>query len=170
MFGVIAIAGASKGVRAGKGMAIVGTILRALALVLSVIGIVIIDKAFKDLGHSVNDITGQSTEKILQNDLDVQLGQFVTNNNPYLKSGKMVVTLRNKGDKTASFSVEVEAADPYGNRIEDDTTFVQSLAPGQSTQKDIFVLVTSDKYEAMKTATFKVVKVSMYASTPLQTK
>jgi hypothetical protein len=162
VFGIIAIAGANKGVRAGKGMAIVGTILCVLALVLAVIGIVIVDKAFKDLGHSMNDITGQSTEEILQNDLDVQLGQFVTDNDPYVKSGKMVVTLHNKSDNSASFSVEVEAVDASGNRIEDDTTFVQALAPGQSTQKDMFVLVMSDKYAAMKTATFKVVKVSKY--------
>lgn len=82
VLGVIAIAGASKGVRTGKGMAIVGTILCVLALVLATIGIVIVDKAFKDLGHSVNDMTGQSTEEVLQNDLDVQLGPFVTDNNP----------------------------------------------------------------------------------------
>jgi hypothetical protein len=80
VLGVIAIVGASKGVWAGKGMAIVGTILCVLALVLATIGVVIVDKAFKDLGHSVNGMTGQSTEEILQNDLDVQLGHFVTSN------------------------------------------------------------------------------------------
>jgi hypothetical protein len=80
VLGVIAIVGASKGVWTGKGMAIVGTILCVLALVLATIGVVIVDKAFKDLGHSVNGMTGQSTEEILQNDLDVQLGHFVTSN------------------------------------------------------------------------------------------
>jgi len=45
----------------------------------------------------------------------------------------------------------------------------QELAPSQSTQKDMFVLVASDKYAAMKTETFKVVKVSKYASKSLPT-
>jgi hypothetical protein len=85
-------------------------------------------------------------------------------------AGKMVVMLHNKSSNSASFSVEVEAVGASGNRIADDTTFVQELAPGQSTQKDMFVLVTSDKYAAMKTATFQVVKVSNYASKPLPTK
>jgi hypothetical protein len=169
VFGVIAIVEAGKGVRTGKGMAIVGTILCVLALVLATIGIVIVEKAFKDLGHSVNDMTGQSTEEILQNDLDVQLGHFVTDNNPYVKLGKMVVTLHNKSSNGASFSVEVEAVGASGNRIADDATFVQELAPSQSTQKDMFVQVTHGKYAAMKTATFKVVKVSKYASKPLPT-
>jgi hypothetical protein len=52
---------------------------------------------------------------------------------------------------------EVEAVGASGNRVADDTTLVQELAPSQSAQKDMLVLVTSDKYAAMKTATFKVV-------------
>lgn len=106
--------------------------------------------------------SGGNTSQILENNLDVQLGEFVTDGNEYIESGKMVVTLRNKGTETASFDVKVEAVDASGNRIEDDTAYVTDLAPGQSTDQDMFVLVSSEKYDAMKGATFKVIEASMY--------
>ncbi|KZS71166.1 hypothetical protein A4G26_25150 [Mycobacterium kansasii] len=124
-----------------------------------------IANSFKDRGDSRKAITGQSTEDILRNDLDMQFGQFVTDDDPY-KPGKMVVTLRNKSSKSASFSVDVEALDANGNRIADDTAFVEALAPGQATRKDMFVFVTSDKFDTMKKATFKVVEASKYPPMP----
>ncbi len=169
VFGVIAMVGAIKGVRGGKAMAIAGTLLCVLALVLATFWLVVVGNSFKDRGDSREAITGQSTDRILRNDLDVQFGRFVTDNNPY-KSGKMVVTLRNKSNKSASFSVDVEAVDANGNRIATDTAFVEALAPGQATQKDMFVFVTSDKYDAMKNATFKVIEASKHAPMPPPTK
>ncbi|ARG71260.1 hypothetical protein B1T52_06475 [Mycobacterium kansasii] len=163
--GVIAMIRASKGVRAGKAMAIAGTLLCVLALILATFWIVVIANSFKDRGDSRKAITGQSTEDILRNDLDVQFGQFVTDDNPD-RSGKMIVTLRNKSNKSASFSVDVEALDASGNRIAGDTAFVEVLAPGQATRKDMFVFVASDKHDAMKKATFRVVEASKYAPMP----
>lgn len=52
--------------------------------------------------------------------------------------------------------------DAVGNRIEDDTAYASDLAPRQSTQKDMFVLVSGDKYDAMKAANIKIVEASMY--------
>jgi hypothetical protein len=146
VFGILAISGARKGVRPGKGMAIAGTVLSVLAVVLAIIGFAIVDNAFNDLGHSMNNIAGENTEEILQNDLDVQLGQFVTDGNTFVESGKMTATFRNKGDKNTSFSIGVEAVAADGSRIAYDTAYLENLAPGQSVQKDMFVLVTSDKY------------------------
>ncbi|VAZ99275.1 hypothetical protein LAUMK35_04269 [Mycobacterium pseudokansasii] len=163
--GVIAMVRASKGVRTGKAMAIAGTLLCVLALILATFGIVVIANSFKDRGDSRKAITGRSTEDILRNDLDVQFGQFVTDDNPY-QPGKMVVTLRNKGNKNASFSVDVEALNANGNRIAHDTAFVEALAPGHAIRKDMFVFVTSDLYDTMKTVTFKVVEASKYAPMP----
>lgn len=162
VFGIIGVIGGLKGTRSGKIMAIVGSILCVLALVLAIVGVVIVNNAVNELGESLDEVSGGNTSQILDNNLDVQLGQFVTDGNEYIESGKLVVTLRNKGNETASFSVAVEAVDASGNRIEDDTAYVSDLAPGQSSKQDIFVLVPSDQFDALKGATFKVIEASMY--------
>lgn len=162
VFGIIGVVGGLKGTRSGKIMAIVGSILCVLALVLAIVGVVIVNNAVNELGESLDEVSGGNTSQILDNNLDVQLGQFATDGNEYIESGKMVVTLRNKGNETASFSVSIEAVDASGNRIEDDTAYVSDLAPGQSSNQDVFVLVPSDQYDALKGATFKVIEASMY--------
>ena len=74
----------------------------------------------------------------------------------------MEVTLKNKSDKSASFDVTIEAVDKDGNRIDIDYIYVSNLGSGQSQKFDIFTLVTSDNYESMKKAKFRIVEVSMY--------
>lgn len=169
IFGVIAWAGASKGVRPGKAMAVAGTLLCVLALILATFWFVVLANSFKDSGQSRKAITGQDTEEILRNDLDVEFGQFVTGDGPRT-SGKVVVTLRNKGAKGASFSIDVEALEADGTRIAADRTFTDALAPGQVAQTDMFVSVPTDKYDAMKKAIFKVVEASKHAPAPRPTK
>lgn len=168
-FGVVAVVGSIRGVREGRAGAIAGTLLCVLALILGSFWIVVILSSFQDRGDSRKSITGQDTDEILRNDLDVQLGQFVFDSDPG-KPGKMVVTLRNKSNKSQSFSVEVEALDANGHRIADDTAFVDVLAPSEVTQRDMFVSVARDRYDAMKKATFKIVEASKYAPMPPPTK
>lgn len=165
VFGIIALVGAIRGVRAGRAGAIAGTLLCVLALVLGSFWIVVILNSFKDSRPPMESITGQDTDVILRTDLDVELGQFVTDSDPG-KPGKMVVTLRNKSNSSQSFSVEVEAFDANGNRIADDTAFVDILAPGEAAQRDMFVFVTRDRRDAMKKASFKIVAASKYAPVP----
>jgi hypothetical protein len=43
---------------------------------------------------------------------------------------------------------------------------VDVLAPGEVTHRDMFVFVTTDKYDAMKKATFKIVAAAKYAPVP----
>jgi hypothetical protein len=52
--------------------------------------------------------------------------------------------------------------DAAGNRIDDDTAYAPNLAPGQSTNTYMFVLITSNKLSEMKRATFRIVEVSKY--------
>lgn len=159
--GIIAI-NRSRKAQSGKGMAITGTVLCALGLVLATIGVVIVHNAFSDLDSSLNEIAGNSSEQILQKDLDVELGQFAVDNSGVLPSTKMTVKLTNKSSEAASFNVQIEAVDSDGSRIADDTLFVQNLGPGQSIDKDAFAFVPSTDYEKLKTATFRVASVSKY--------
>jgi hypothetical protein len=108
-----------------------------VGLVLALIGVVIVNRAFSDLDSSVGEMAGDRAEEILAKDLDVQFGKFVSDENPSLESGKLPVTLTNKGNDNAAFSVQLEAV-------------------------DMFVLITSNKLSDMKRATFRIVEVSKY--------
>jgi hypothetical protein len=159
---IIGIARAGRGVRSGTTMAMIGTVLCVLGVVLAVIGVVIVNPALSDRDSSVGAIAGDRTEELLAKDLDVQFGKFVSDGNPSIESGKLPVTLTNKGNDNASFSVRLEAVDAAGNRIDDDTAYAPHLAPGQSTTTYMFVLITSTKLSDMKRATFRIVEVSKY--------
>jgi Domain of unknown function (DUF4190) len=161
VLGVIGIVNARKRSRSGKAMAIIGTVLCVLALVLAVIGVIIVNRAFIYQGDSLDEITRERTEQILQDDLDVALGQFLPAANPLLETAKLPVTLRNKGRDSASFSVHVEAVDAACNRIADDTAHA-NLSPGQSITKDLFVVVPLDQYDAMRRAAIRIVEVAKY--------
>ena len=74
----------------------------------------------------------------------------------------MKVTVTNKSDKKQTYSIQVEAVDASGNRIMDDTVYVDGLATGQTQEFKIFEYVEDEKLEAMKNATFKIFSVSKY--------
>jgi hypothetical protein len=162
VLGIVGIASASRGGRTGTTTAIIGTLLCVLGVVLAVIGVLIVNKAFSDRDTSLGEMAGGQTEEILAKDLDVQFGRFVSDGNPSIESGKLPVTLTNKGNDKASFSVRLEAVDAAGNRIDDDTAYAPNLAPAQSTTTYMFVLITSDRLSDMKRATFRIVEVSKY--------
>ncbi len=162
VLGVVGIARARKGFRTGKTMAIVATVLCVLGLVLAVIGVSIMNKALNDRASSPGATAGNGTEEIHAKDLDVQFGKFVNDKNPSLESGKLVVTLTNRGNATASFKVRLQAVDASGKHIDDDTAYAPHLAPGRSTTTYMFVLLMSNKLDDMQHATFRVVEVSKY--------
>lgn len=159
VLGIISIA---RSRQSGRGMAITGSVLCVLGLVLGIVGQVIVQRAFSDLGGSLDEIAGNSTEAVLQNDLDVEIGQFVVSQAGYLESSQLPITLRNKGSEVASFTVQVEAVNAQGARIADDTAFVQNLSPGQSISKELFQFVPSAEYSDLNAATFRIVQVSKY--------
>lgn len=143
-------------------IAIAGTALCVLALTLTVIAAVMFDRAFSDVGDAPDTTMDARSAQILQDDLDVDLGQFVAAANPLLETGKLPVTLRNKGHDTASFSVHVEAVDAGGNRIADDTAYAPNLSPGQFNVEDLFIFVPTDRYDAMSHATIRIVEAAKY--------
>jgi cytochrome c biogenesis factor len=165
VLGIIGIASANKRGRSGTTMAIIGTVLCVLGVVLAIIGVLILNTAFGHRDSSPGQpgqIAAAPTQKIRADDLDVQFGKFVADGNPSLESGKLPVTLTNKGNVTASFKVHLEALDAAGKRIDDDTAYAPNLAPGQSTTTYMFVLIESSKLNDLKRATFRIVEASKY--------
>ena len=144
IFGIIALVK-----KAGSGKA-------AAAIILAVFTVIItlsmqnslsnsLDKTSKELDKAV----GNSTEEILKNDVDVNLGN-------------LKVKVKNKTSDKKSFDIHIEAVDSTGARIDDGYVYANDLTSGQTQEFKIFTYVSSDKVEAMKNATFKVVEVSMY--------
>ena len=72
------------------------------------------------------------------------------------------IKVTNKTSEKKSFSFHIEAVDDAGTRINEDYVYANNLAAGQSQNFDIFTLVSSDKIDTMKNATFKIIEASMY--------
>lgn len=150
----------------GKGKPITAIVLSILSILITIQMQKAVVEGLEDIGNELNDsmgdLTGENTDKVLENDVDVKLGEFEVVKEEYLDNTKMTVEVKNKSDKKASYSITVEAADKEGNRIDMDYIYANDLASGQSQKFDIFTFLSSDKHEAFKNATFKIVSVSKY--------
>ena len=149
--------------KASKGKAIAGLILGILSVVITLSlqssWAESLDKVSDDLDNAV----GNNTEEILGNDVDVSIGNFEGSLGDYgLVDSKLTVTVTNLTDEIKSFNIQIEAVDASGSRIATDYVMANSLGAGQSQNFDIFTYVSSEDLEAMQSATFNVVEISMY--------
>lgn len=118
-----------------------------------------IEKLDEDMGN----LSGENTDEILGKSVDVTLGTFEVITGEYgITDTKLPVSVTNKTSETKSFSIQIEAVDESGKRLDTDTIYANNLTAGQSQDFESFIFITSDKLETMKNATFKIVEVSMY--------
>lgn len=165
---VIALIGISFGIvsllkKASKGQAIAGNIICVLAIVITINSQQALSDSLETISNDLDKATGSSTEEILKNDVDVILGNLEVTKGQYgITDTKLTVKVTNKTTETKSFSIQIEAVDSTGARINNDYVYASNLTAGQSQSFEIFTYISSDKLEAMKNATFKIVEVSMY--------
>ncbi len=161
IFGIIPLLG-----KKSVAKSIVAVILAIAALVLTykmqTATINAVSEALSEASDSIDDITGDNTDKILKENLDVKIGEFKIVSGDFTDDTKLPITLKNKGKSKSSFSVKIEAVNKSGERLEDDTVTVDNLNAGQSQTVEAFNLITSDTAEKIKNAQFKIVEVSMY--------
>ena len=151
IFGIIALFKKGK-----KGRAIAGLILGILSIVITL-------SLQSSWSKSLDNITGDNTDEVLKNNVDVTLGTFVAKDEGYgLFDTELPVTVTNKSDERKSFSIEIEAIAADGTRIDTDTVYISNLGPGQSQTEKAFSFISSDQIESYKSATFNVVEASMY--------
>lgn len=149
--------------KAGKGKAIAGLILAILAVVITLNAQKTTADALDAVSQELDKATGGSTEEVLQNYVDVEIGDFETSTDEYgITETKMTVKVTNKTKETNSFSIQVEAVDANGNRINQDYVYANNLTAGQSQEFEIFNFVSSDQIDAMKDAKFNIVEASVY--------
>lgn len=149
--------------KASKGKAIAGVIISILTIAIVINVQKGLSEGLKSVSDDLNKATGNSTEEVLANDVDVQIGNFEAVDAGYgLIDTKLSVSVKNKKNETKSFTIQIEAVDSNGSRIANDYIYANNLTAGQSQNFDIFTLVSSDKVEQMKSATYKVVECSVF--------
>lgn len=164
VLGVIGLIAIKRGKRVGQGLAIATIILSVLTFVVVLVTQSFYGKVAEDVGNSVsesvNDFDGTNTDKLLETSVDVTIGEFTATNDGYVDSTELPVTIKNKATEKASYTIKIEAVDADGARIADSTLYVTDLNSGQSMSEKAFTFVESDKIEALKAATFKILEVS----------
>ena len=164
IFGAIALAK-----KRSVGKSVAALVLGIIAVIFSIAMINAVDEAVDELDASFSELDeelaymdGSKTDDILDKYLEVELGTFNVIENEYFDETELSVTVKNKAEGKKSYSIEIEAVDANGNRLDTDYVYANDLASGQSQTFKIFTLVTSENIEAMKGATFRIIEVSMY--------
>lgn len=161
MGGIFAIISLIK--KASKGQAIAGIILCVLAMVITINSQKALSDSLSEVSSNLDKATGANTEEILANDVNVELGDFKVTKDSYgITDTKLTVKVTNKTNEKKSFSFHIEAVDSSGTRIDEDYVYANDLGAGQSQNFDTFNLVSSDKVNQLKNATFKIIEASMY--------
>ena len=157
IFGLVSIK------KASKGKMIATVILGILAIIITLSAQKNVSDSLDALSEDLDTASGENTEQVLANDVDVVLGNFEATTDEYgLSDTKLTVKVTNKTNETKSFSIQVEAVDANGSRINQDYVYANNLTAGQSQDFDIFQFVSSDQIEAMQNATFNIVEASAY--------
>lgn len=168
-FGIIGLIAVKKKKRIGQGLAvatiIISVVAGAMVLASQAFYSSVIDSVGNSVNETMNDYNGNNTDKLLKDSVDVTLGQFTVDTGAeieytYDDTTKLPVTVKNKSSEKASFTVKIEAVDANGTRITEDTVYVNDLNAGQSQVADAFTYVQSDKLDALKVASFKVLSVT----------
>lgn len=141
-----------------------------LCIMLTLIGGAVLIAPFAILAHQasqmtseIDDMTGDQTERILSENLGVELGDATVAGNEYSDRVELSVTLTNTGDERATFTVDIEAVSESGERIADGSAYATGLAPGQSVTTDVtfYPKGSTSKYD-LEDAEYRVIEVSMY--------
>ena len=157
IFGGISIAK-----KTSKGKAIAALVLGILTVVLSFSMMSAVDKAVDDLSNDLSYMDGSKTDDILEKYLDVEVGSFKVIDKEYYSDTELSVTVKNTAEEKKSYTIEIEAIDSTGKRIATDYIYANDLGSGQSQSFKIFTFVSSDQIESLKSASFRVIEVSMY--------
>ena len=153
-----------------KKVACIGIILGVLSIIITYF---IMSNNIQFLKNNVYDISNeQNTENndsdyVLKNEVEVVIGEFEQNNETfdgefYNNMTKLPVTLNNKSKTMKSFNITIEAVDEDGNRIIEETVYVEKLRPGQSYKTEAFSYASGDMMEKLENAKFVVLDASSY--------
>jgi hypothetical protein len=166
VLGIIGIRSAKKNNRSSKKMAVVVVILSLLSGAIVLLSQTFygnaINNAGKEVQQSIDKSSGNKTEDLLGREVDVTIGDLKIVKEDFNSSSSLPVKVTNKNKDAKSYSIQIEAVDAAGTRIEDDTIYVNNLGSNQSQNFEAFKYVSTEKYDVLKSAKFKVSSISQY--------
>lgn len=104
----------------------------------------------------------ETTDKILEKDVDVSFGEFKVTNNEYYSETSLDITVKNKAEEQCTYYITIEAVDANGARIDTDMIYADRLGAGQEIYLKAFEYVDQEKLNQFKNATFKVLEINKY--------
>jgi hypothetical protein len=162
IFSIVGLVGIKKGKKSGMGIAIASLIISVIAAIVVIASQAAYTAALDAASSELDKATGDATEEVLESDVDVQLGEFSIKKDSYgIVQSELPVTITNLTDESASISIQIEAVDASGNRIDSSYASATNLGAGQSQTVKTFTYVSDDDYDAMKAATFEIVSASV---------
>lgn len=151
---------------AGKG-ALIGFITEiVLAIILVILYVVFAASLFNNISNNIPAIgdvfSEETTDKILEKDVDVSFGEFKVTNNGYYSETSLDITVKNKAEEQCTYYITIEAVDANGARIDTDMIYADRLGAGQEIYLKAFEYVDQEKLNQFKNATFKVLEINKY--------
>ena len=157
-----------------KGLSIAGLVLGVLAVIITLALQSMWSKALDDASAQLDEamesadselgyMTGEKTEEVLQNSVNVEFGELSLSKDEYgLVKSSLPVTLTNLESEAKNFSLHIEAVDSGNARIMEDYVYANDLGAGQSQTFEVFQYIPDEKYDAMADAVFRIAEASMY--------
>lgn len=151
---------------AGNG-ALIGFITKiVLAIILVILYVVFATSLFNNISNNIPAIGDvfreETTDKILEKDVDVSFGEFKVTNNGYYSETSLDITVKNKAEEQCTYYITIEAVDANGARIDTDMIYADRLGAGQEVYLKAFEYVDQEKLNQFKNATFKVLEINKY--------
>ena len=141
-----------------------------LAIILVILFVVFATSIFNNISNDIESnipaigdvFREETTDKILEKDVDVSFGEFKVTNNGYYSETSLDITVKNKAEEQCTYYITIEAVDANGARIDTDMIYADRLGAGQEIYLKAFEYVDQEKLNQFKNATFKVLEINKY--------
>ena len=141
-----------------------------LAIILVILSVVFATSLFNNISNDIESnipaigdvFREETTDKILEKDVDVSFGEFKVTNNGYDSETSLDITVKNKAEEQCTYYITIEAVDANGARIDTDMIYADRLGAGQEIYLKAFEYVDQEKLNEFKNATFKVLEINKY--------
>ena len=141
-----------------------------LAIILVILSVVFAASLFNNISNDIESnipaigdvFREETTDKILEKDVDVSFGEFKVTNNGYYSETSLDITVKNKAEEQCTYYITIEAVDANGARIDTDMIYADRLGAGQEIYLKAFEYVDQEKLNQFKNATFKVLEINKY--------
>ena len=105
-----------------------------LAIILVILYVVFAASLFNNISNNIPAIgdvfSEETTDKILEKDVDVSFGEFKVTNNGYYSETSLDITVKNKAEEQCTYYITIEAVDANGARIDTDMIYADRLGAG----------------------------------------